>query len=356
MREMTSRARVLAILAGEIPDRVPCDTGFWQTTVERWRREGLPDGASPYEYFGTDEIVRIAGDFSMRFPERVVAEEGETRTYWDSDGALRKDMRTPDGSTTQWLDYTIKTREDWSKHRDRLKFDEGRIPSGALEGWRRACASGKAVFFQSHACFHPTWSRVGMVEEMILMKEDPDFIHELYAAQTRLVIDIFEGMITRGIEFDAAFLADDLGYVTSPLISPGMYRELIFPYHKRMCDHFAGRGLRTILHSDGNIAPLIPHFLDAGVSGLHPLEAKAGLDVRQLRPQYGEDLLFCGNIDVRKLAGTQEELEAEIVGKLPAAMKGGGYIFGADHSVPSDVSFQNFSFAMELVNRYGTYS
>jgi len=168
----------------------------------------------------------------MRFNERVVAEEDGTRTYWDSDGALRKDLRTPEGSTTQWLDYTIKTRHDWDQHRHRLTYDEARIPAGALDAGRRARAADKAVFFQSHACFHPTWSRVGMVEEMILMKEDPDFVHELYADQTRLVIAIHEGMVARGIEFDAAFVADDLGYVSDPLISPDMYRELVFPYHK----------------------------------------------------------------------------------------------------------------------------
>jgi len=39
-----------------------------------------------------------------------------------------------------------------------------------------------------------------------------------------------------------------------------------------LCDHFANAGLRTILHSDGNIEPLIDHFLEAGFSGLHPLE------------------------------------------------------------------------------------
>ena len=352
---MTSRERVLAILANDIPDRVPCDTGFWQTTVERWRREGLPADVSPYEYFGTDEILRLAGDFSMRFPERTVEEQGETRTYWDRDGALRRDLHTPDGSTTQWLDYTIKTRDDWALHRDRLSYDDARIPAGAPDAFRQARAAGKAVFFQSHACFHPTWSRVGMVEEMILMKEDPDFIHDLYAAQTRLVIAIYEGMVAGGIEFDAAFVADDLGYVTAPLISPDMYRELVFPYHKQLCDHFSSRGLRTILHSDGNIAPLIPHFLEAGFSGLHPLEAKAGLDVRQLRPQYGEQLLLHGNTDVRMLAGTREELEAEILDKLPAAMTGGGYIFAADHSVPNDVSFENFRFAVELIRRHGVY-
>ena len=140
-----------------------------------------------------------------------------------------------------------------------------------------------------------------MERELILMLEDPDFIHELFAAHAQLVIDIYEGFVSRGMVFDAARLADDLGYQAAPLISPDLYRELVLPHHKRLCDFFAERGLVTMLHSDGNIAPLIPHFLDAGFTALNPLEVKAGLDVRDLRRQYGDRLVLYGNIDVRKL-------------------------------------------------------
>jgi len=77
--------------------------------------------------------------------------------------------------------------------------------------------------------------------------------------------------------------------------------------------------------------------------------------VRDLRPRLGEGLLLYGNTDVRMLAGTREELEAEILGKLPAAMASGGYLFAADHSVPNDVSLENFRFAMELIRRHGVY-
>ena len=188
------------------------------------------------------------------------------------------------------------------------------------------------------------------------MKEDPDFIHDMFAAQTQLVIDIFEDLVQRGMDFDGAFIADDLGYVTGPLISPTMYRELILPYHKRLCDHFADHGLKTILHSDGNVGPLIPHFLEAGFTGLNPLEAKAGLDVRELKSLYGNRLICHGNIDVRKLAGTRAEIEEEITGKIPVAMQNGGYIYSCDHSVPNNISFENYTFALDLVKQYSIYS
>ena len=76
--------------------------------------EGLPPGVSPHDYFAFD-IVYVGGDYSLQLPERLVHQTETTRTYWDSDGALRKDSRTAHGWTSQWLDYSIKTREDWAR-------------------------------------------------------------------------------------------------------------------------------------------------------------------------------------------------------------------------------------------------
>jgi len=299
--------------------------------------------------------VRLGGDYTMQFPERVLEETDFTRTYWDADGALRRDSRMPEGWTSQWLDYTIKSQEDWLKYRHQMAFHPSRIPQTALETYRRARAQGKCVIYSGHACFHPTWSKIGFENELMWMVEQPDWISDMYAAHTQLIIDIYEGMRQLGLEFDATFFGDDLGYVKSSFISPALYRELVLPYHKRLCDHFAAQGLRTILHSDGNVAPLIPGFLEAGFAALHPLEAKAGLDVRDLKRQYGKRLVLFGNIDVRKLSGTRAEVEEEIISKVPVAKEGGGYIYHSDHSVPHSVPFENYCLAMELLKRYGAY-
>ena len=352
---MNSKERVSCVFGGGVPDRVPMSDSYWETTIDRWRREGLPPNVSPESYFGTDEIVRIAGDYTMQFPERVVQESEASRTYWDSDGALRRDLHLPAGWTSQWLDYTIKDKADWLQHRHQMAFNPSRIPESALEVYRRARVENKFVSYSAHACFHPTWMRIGMEEMMMLMLDEPAFIHELFAAHAQLAIDIYEGMKERGMSFDGAFLADDLGYQAAPMISPALYRELVLPHHHRLCAHFGEQGLKTTLHSDGNVAPLIPLFLEAGFAGLHPLEAKAGLDVRTLKAQYGDRLVFFGNIDARKLSGTREEIEAEIAYKIPAAKENGGYIYHSDHSVPNDVSLDNYAFAIELVKRYGAY-
>jgi uroporphyrinogen-III decarboxylase len=85
------------------------------------------------------------------------------------------------------------------------------------------------------------------------------------------------------------------------------------------------------------------------------LEAKAGLDVVDLRRTYGHKIGFCGNMDVKIWAdGSEEELRRVVLTKLNAA-KGGGFIFQSDHSVPSNVSGKNYDYVVKLVREYGKF-
>jgi hypothetical protein len=51
---------------------------------------------------------------------------------------------------------------------------------------------------------------------------------------------------------------------------------------------------------------------------------------------------------------SQPELKEIVLTKLNAA-KGGGMIFQSDHSVPSNVSGQNYDYVVSLVREYGQY-
>ena len=52
--------------------------------------------------------------------------------------------------------------------------------------------------------------------------------------------------------------------------------------------------------------------------------------------------------------GSHEEIKRTVLTKLNAA-KGGGYIFQSDHSVPSNISGQNYDYVVNLVRKYGKY-
>lgn len=352
---MTAQERVATVLNGGIPDRVPYQDAFWATTIERWRTEGLPSDISPSDFFGC-EIAHIGGDYSLQLPIESLEKTDTHHTYRDENGATRKDLNTADGWTPGWLSFAITNKDDWHRLKQNAQFNPSRISKNIVKTYQQARAKGQFIAFSAHACFHPTWQKIGMENMLMGLIEDPEFITELYATHSQLIIDLYENITALGITFDGARLADDLGYRNAPLISPAMYRDLVLPHHKRMCDRFAQDGLKTILHSDGDVRPLIPHFLDAGFSALHPLEVKANLDVKDLKPRYGKRLVLFGNIDARALAGSFDDIENEISTKVGHGKANGGYIFHTDHSVPNDVSFKNYQFALQMLKKYGQYN
>jgi uroporphyrinogen decarboxylase len=113
--------------------------------------------------------------------------------------------------------------------------------------------------------------------------------------------------------------------------------------------------MSVVLHSCGNVKALIPMFIEAGVKCLQPLETKAGMDLFQLKKDYGKHITLMGGIDVRKMALGGKELEEEVVEKITFAKKGGGYIYHSDHSIPDNVSFPDYERVISLVKEYGKY-
>ena len=119
---------------------------------------------------------------------------------------------------------------------------------------------------------------------------------------------------------------------------------------------FHEHDMPVILHSCGNVTEMIPDLLEIDLDCLNPLEVKAGMDLVGLKKQYGDKLAFMGGIDVRAMADPDPSvIENEIRTKLPVAKQGGGYIYHSDHSVPSNVSFEQYKRVIELVREYGGY-
>ena len=64
-------------------------------------------------------------------------------------------------------------------------------------------------------------------------------------------------------------------------------------------------------------------------------------------------MAFMGNIRTEALTGTRSDIEKEVLPKLKAFKKTGGYICMSDHSVPPTVSFDNYRYMVELVKSEG---
>jgi len=352
---MNSRERILTTLRHEEPDRVPIHDSPWPSTVNRWRKEGLPAEIPAEEYFDY-EMVLCGADLSPRFPIKVIERTDEFIVETTPFGGIRRNFR--DYSTTpEVVEWPVKSRSDWQRIRERLVPDATRVDwVTSLANAQRAQAEGKFICYCGAVGYDRFQSYVKSEQLLVLLISEPEWVREMFSAHAKLAVEMAELMMSNGFAFDGAFLYDDMGYRNSSLFSPETYREVSLESHKMLTDFFHAHGMPVILHSCGRVKGLIPHLIDAGFDCLQPLEVKAGMDVVELKPDYGERIAFMGGIDVRAMADPDPEvIEREIRRKFEVAKVGGGYIYHSDHSVPKNVSFEQYKRTIDLARKYGEY-
>ena len=94
----------------------------------------------------------------------------------------------------------------------------------------------------------------------------------------------------------------DVAYKKDLFFSPDYWRRYFKPGVQAMVDVCHAAGLPVIYHGCGNVKRIFADFIEIGIDAYNPLEAKAGLDVVDLRRKYGHQIGFCGNMDVMEWA------------------------------------------------------
>lgn len=355
---MTSRERIGLVLSGGMPDRVPMHDGYWDEALDRWQREGLPqdvaqDRDALWDYFGM-EIRQISVDPSFLLEERVLSEDERYVLKQTADGAVLKYIKGKT-STPGLVSFRVASRADWENLKPRLQRVEARLPADLAGRYRSYREKGRFVVVCVHDPIEASWSKLGPTYLMESMKLEPDFVSDVFKTITDMNIAACEDLLARGCQLDGAWIWGDIAYSKGTFFSPGMYRELLWPLHKRLVGFFKARGLPVVYHSDGDLRAVIPLLIEAGISCLQPLEAKAGMDILEMKRQYGSRLAFMGNVDFEAIARGPESAEEEIRLKVGLGKQGGGYIYHSDHSVPPKVSLDQYRRVLDLVRHYGTY-
>ena len=100
---------------------------------------------------------------------------------------------------------------------------------------------------------------LGVERLLMVLVEDPEWAKDMFYTVANFLIELHGFLEENGIVCDGAFLGSDMGYRNSSLFSPQCYQELLLDSDKMVCDYFHSKGMKVILHSDGNIKNLIPY-------------------------------------------------------------------------------------------------
>ncbi|MCL2043069.1 MAG: hypothetical protein FWG89_02905 [Treponema sp.] len=346
---MTTKERLTLAFEHREADRIPIADHPWAGTLARWKQEGMPPDADWRDFFDVDKIETIQADNSPRFERKIIEENDRfviSTTEW---GVTLKNFKIPD-STPEFLDYTVTDPASWEKAKARMKPNRDRIDWDYLKtNYPRWKSEGRWVQGLFWFGFDVTHSWMTGFEPIIYaLMEEPEWVKDIFETYLDMSIALFDMIWDEGYHFDSIFWFDDMGYKDHLFFSNKIYEDVLQPFHKKAIDWARNRGIKTHLHSCGNIMQRVPQLVEIGLDCLNPIEIKAGMDIKTLKRDFGDKLVLHGGADAL-LMDQPEKILPYIEEILPIVKKDGGYIFSSDHSIPNTVSLETYRSIVKTV-------
>lgn len=381
---LSSRDRVLAVLNHEVPDRVPVFLGASNATglsMPAYKRLAQFLGIHPEEKYlynwpelGTaamDEMIleRLHSDVRGVFDREpahiremnekrepgspyfnswgVGSVEGDPGTWFPAIHPLAETHEIEDIESYPWPDMDDPTRVEHVK----------------AEAQKLAAENKYAILATPWLAFplERAFAMQRMDRFMLNLGRHPDFACAMVARIAESCKTLMKHFLREcGDNIDMIKIGDDLGMQNSLLISPKMYRQLIKPIHADYISFIKSHTkARLFFHTDGDVFPLIPDFIEMGVDILNPIQTSAGkmANLGELKKQFGRHMVFCGAIDTHRVLpfGTPDEVRAEVKRIIEALGQEGGYMLSSVHTIMSDVPPENILAMADAVEEFGWY-
>ena len=363
----TSREVIDRLFRNRPPfERVGFHDSPWGDTLEKWLGQGYPANAEkkpvdPVDHFGFD-LAGVGGWFDLmplRGHSEVVEETDEWRATRNGAGAVLKYWKHKSG-TPEHIDFRMTRREVWERdYRPHLlQVDRQRLD---IEGTRKNLEARKQQGLWTYFGHLFIWELmrcsmgdICMFESLVL---DPDWIRDYNRVYTDFYKAHYRILLEEAGKPDGIWIYEDLGYSQGLFCSPAVLEELIFPYYKEIVDFFHAYDLPVVLHACGGIGQALPLIAAAGFDALNPMQVKAGCDALKFAETYADRLAFVGGLDAMILeSGDRQRIRQGVI-RLVDGMKSreARYVFGSDHSLSTNVRYEDFKYAVQVYREHMSY-
>lgn len=340
---MTGKERFLAAALRDKVDRPP----VWMSAPIGAEMEIL---CSAYGVHNWHELQEKAGDdvyaFDIPYDSGYATHIAAAFDWYMNGSNVDPDHRT------LTADGCFKNAEEISD----LAFFEWPDPVKYIdaEEVRRRCAmapKGRATLAQVwSAHFQDACAAFGMETALMNMISNPEIymavdekIVEFYLRANEVIYEATKGML------DAVIIANDFGSQQGLMLSGEMIHDFVMPGSRRLIEQAHSYGIKVIYHSCGAIFDAMPELIDIGTDFIHPLQATAkGMDPRRIKAAYGDQVSFCGGVDIQELlpTGTPGEVRAK-VRELREIFPTGLVISPSQGTILDDVPPENIMAMME---------
>ena len=354
---MTKRDMVRMALRHEEPPLVPTQEDFGDDNAEEillpaipgmdWREAAIRRA----KYLGNYMVG--AGGVGFR-SQREPESDDSYLLRWETGAVWRIHLRP------QWWRHYIVYPVNEPADLERLQMPD------PADGSRYQGLAEDVHFFQERGyftivgapdVFASVWYHIRPFEEYLIdMVERPAFARELMARVGEYALASLERLLPMARP-DAIGFAADMGHNRATFMSPRTFERLLLPWYARYCEVAHKHGAYVCMHSHGNINAIMPMLCEAGVDCLNPVGPGDGMDLAQLKRDYGDRMSFQGGIS--KFIGQmdEEQLRTHLDEVFRTGSPGGGFIAYSEGSIPVDMPPERVRFYLDLMqemsHRYG---
>jgi uroporphyrinogen decarboxylase len=349
---MTSQERVLAACAFHRPDRIPRFDGFWEYP-ESWRQR-----FGPREEL-TDVAVWCPAEST--FPSRARRLKEEGGWIYEVEEWGRTQRRRPEGYFAETLEVPMPA----GVALDSIQFDSPAAESRYLNG--RATETEALRFLDSEKRRYCVFGKTGgPYLRSTFVRGETQFLMDIAGDPplAKAIADkVGDHLTAVGVEEirrwslagTGIWIYDDMAYNHGPMFRPESFEKVLLPAYRRMIAAYKAAGARYVfLHSDGDIRPILPMLVEAGIDGINPLERRANMDVAVLRKHFPR-LILTGGMDNTDtlIHGPIERIRAE-AREIIDLGRDGGIVIGT-HSVSPEIPMDHFAAYLDTCLTYGNF-
>jgi hypothetical protein len=146
-------------------------------------------------------------------------------------------------------------------------------------------------------------------------------------------------------------------FIISPdMVSPEMYRRMVFPLQLSFYRAVEQMGLVPILCAWGWVTPIARYLREAGIRGLMVEESRKNFtnEVAEIKAELGDRVGLFGNVSGEHtlLHGTVEEVRSEVISQIERAGRRGGFISSSGTPIAFGTPPQNVHALIDTAREY----
>jgi len=305
-------------------DHVPFHETFeyWDETLERWWREGLPADVDCREYFGL-EPYHQTWFWTLSVERESVLGKGRY----------------------------VKNMDDWQVMKPYCTGTwEQCITASFLKKMLERQKNGEVIWVSVNGFFWFPRELFGPEGHFYSFYDMPEVIHDMNKTQVKFIKTILERWLSY-MSIDFITIVEDMSYKSGSMISKEHFDEFMAAYYREIVPWLKNKKVDKIfIDSDGDFYELIDWFKGVGIRGFVPVEKRAGMDPVTIRKKH-PDIMLIGGYDKTVVSKGEEAIVAEFENILPV-IKQGAYVPSTDHQVPPDVSLENYKLYLKYLRQY----